>query len=277
MTSIEPAQRPQRKLPPKQERKRGRHEHLSDLPLIAVKSGVKSLSSKLNKVELLADRFRNFNSHAIAMLMWSALGFICLALFFRLAFSVGLHQGSIQSLDEQFLRYIGGQLRSPSWDFFFVDLSSLGSMAVVTAICLISVVLFVLSRDPAAAIHLLIVAVGGFYISGWAKTLIDRPRPEIIPRLIQVGGQSFPSGHAVTAAAIYLTLAILACRHFKNHGARVALFTLAGVMIASVAFSRVYLGVHYPSDVLSGTLIGSAWALFMGGVFSKTHFHNKKS
>jgi undecaprenyl-diphosphatase len=148
-------------------------------------------------------------------------------------------------------------------------------MAVVTAISITSIVLFILSRDPAAAIHLLIVSVGVFQIGSWSKGVIDRPRPDIIPRLIQVGGRSFPSGHAVTASAIYLTLAILACRHFPKHAARVVLFCLAGLLIASVAFSRVYVGVHYPSDVLSGAFLGAAWALFMGGLFSRKHFPRK--
>jgi undecaprenyl-diphosphatase len=226
----------------------------------------------LSRMDRLAQRFRAFTPHTIALLLWSALGFACLAFFFHLAFSIHPGSGAIQSLDDRALRYIGAHLRTQDWDFFFVDLSSLGSMAVVTAICVISMVLFVLSRDPAAAIHLLIVAVGGFRISSWAKTVIDRPRPDIIPKLIQVGGKSFPSGHAVTAAAIYLTLAILACRHFKSHAARVSLFGLAALMIGAVAFSRMYVGVHYPSDVLSGALLGSAWAMFMGAIFSKKHF-----
>lgn len=180
--------------------------------------------------------------------------------------------GAIQSLDEQLLKYVGSSLRSSDWDFFFVDLSTLGSLAMVTAICIISSVLFILARDVTGAIHLLLIAIGGFQIGAWSKKLIERPRPNLIPKLVQVGGQSFPSGHSVTAAAIYLTLAILACRHFKGHLSRVVLFSLAGLMISVVAFSRVYLGVHYPSDVFGGAFLGSAWALLMGALFSRYHF-----
>lgn len=181
-------------------------------------------------------------------------------------------QSPIQSIDEQILRYIGTSIRSSDWDFFFVDLSTLGSLAMVTSICVVSSVLFFLTRDALAALHLILIAVGGFQIGAWSKRLIERPRPNIIPKLVQVGGQSFPSGHAVTAAAIYLTLAILASRHFQSHGARVIIFILAGAIISVVAFSRLYLGVHYPSDVLSGVFLGSAWALLMGALFSKQHF-----
>lgn len=185
---------------------------------------------------------------------------------------VGSLQSFLLSVDEQILQYIGTTIRSPDWDFFFVDLSTLGSLAMVTTICVVSSVLFFLTRDAMAAFHLILIAVGGFQIGTWSKRLIERPRPNIIPKLVQVGGQSFPSGHAVTAAAIYLTLAILASRHFRNHGARVILFVLAATIIFVVAFSRLYLGVHYPSDVLSGVFLGSAWALLMGALFSRQHF-----
>ena len=111
-------------------------------------------------------------------------------------------------------------------------------------------------------------------IAAWAKTWFDRPRPEIIPRLAQAGGMSFPSGHAVTAASIYLTLALLAARHYRRPAARATLFALAGLLIFIVAFSRVYLGVHYPTDVLSGALLGASWALLLGALFSRRRHHS---
>jgi len=217
----------------------------------------------------------NFSSHTLAVFIWTALAFVFLGLFFKIALTiqmVGSLQSFLLSVDEQILQYIGTTIRSPDWDFFFVDLSTLGSLAMVTTICVVSSVLFFLTRDAMAAFHLILIAVGGFQIGTWSKRLIERPRPNIIPKLVQVGGQSFPSGHAVTAAAIYLTLAILASRHFRNHGARVILFVLAATIIFVVAFSRLYLGVHYPSDVLSGVFLGSAWALLMGALFSRQHF-----
>ena len=112
-------------------------------------------------------------------------------------------------------------------------------------------------------------------ISIWTKGIIARPRPSIIPQLIHASGFSYPSGHAITSSAIYLTMAILACRHFKEIRARVILLMLAGIMIALISFSRIYLGVHYPSDTMSGALIGLAWALFMASLFAKTHFAPK--
>lgn len=218
----------------------------------------------------LAMRFKSFSPHTLTRLLWTALALFCLALFVKLCFSI--HGGStIQAIDDTLLRAIGSDLRSPEWDYLWLDLTGLGSRGMMYALCAVSVVLFVLARDPAAAIHLFITVFGSIQLVGWSKSWVERSRPSIIPKLIQAGGQSFPSGHAVTSAAVYLTLAILACRHFKGYRAHATLFALAFGMIATVSFSRLYLGVHYPSDVISGALLGSAWALFLGALFSKRH------
>jgi undecaprenyl-diphosphatase len=236
-------------------------------------------AARLRSSAVSASGRRGLPNHWVLALLKTALGLVFLALFLRLAFSVpapllagSASSSGLQSFDEAVLRFIGEHLRSPSWDFLAVDISSLGSLAVTVTLCVVSAALFLLSRDPAAAIHLGITAAGGFKIAALAKQFVDRPRPEVITRLVQVGGKSFPSGHAVTAAAIYLTLAILASRYFRSNSARVTLFVLAGLVIALVAFSRLYLGVHYPSDVLSGALLGAAWALFLGALFSRQHF-----
>lgn len=230
---------------------------------------------ELDALQRLAARFGGFSPHAVLVLLKAAAALFCLAVFFQLGASA--HVGSaLQPLDEAVLRWVGG-LRSPDYDFFILDLSSLGSMAVVTMICVVSSVLFLFVRDPAAAIHLVLVTWGGYKIIYWSKTLFDRPRPDLIPKLIEVGGKSFPSGHAVTTSAVYLTLAILCLRHFKGTAPRVALFALAGTVVLAVCFSRVYMGVHWPSDMLSGAFLGSAWALFMGALFSKQHFFRKKN
>ncbi len=224
------------------------------------------------KLQKAADRFRSFSPRTLRRLIKTSLALACLALFFKLGTSIqagGLLPQAWQAVDESILSYIGTHLRSPQWDFMVLDLSSLGGLAVTVTICVVAAILLILTRDPAAAVHLGLVSFGGFKIAGWAKTLFDRPRPNLVPKLIQVGGMSFPSGHAVTASAIYLTLAILAARHFKSVASRFTLFLLAGLLILVVAFSRVYMGVHYPSDVLSGALLGSAWALFMGALFSR--------
>lgn len=218
----------------------------------------------------MVNRWRDFSPHTIAIMLKSSFMILCLGLFIRLTFSVTT-QGGIQTFDESILKWVE-TLRTPFWNSMMLDVTALGGLALTVVLGLLAVAVFLLARDPAAAIHLIITSTGGFFISIWTKGLIARPRPSIIPQLIHAAGFSYPSGHSITSAAIYLTMAILACRHFKSIKSRVALLALAAIMITLISFSRIYLGVHYPSDTLSGALIGLAWALFMAALFSKTHF-----
>jgi undecaprenyl-diphosphatase len=182
--------------------------------------------------------------------------------------------GEIQAFDESILRWVE-TLRTPFLNMMMVDVTSLGGLALTVVLGLLISTLFVLAKDPSAAVHLILTAAGGFAISIWSKGLVARPRPSIIPQLIHASGFSYPSGHSITSAAIYLTMAILGCRHFKSHLDRVILLGLAAAMITLISFSRIYLGVHYPSDTFSGALIGMAWALFTASLFSKIHFSDR--
>lgn len=222
------------------------------------------------KILTMVDRWKDFSPHTIAIMLKSSFAILCLALFIRLTFSVAT-SGSVQTFDESILKWVE-TLRTPFWNATMLDITALGGLALTVVLGLLAVIIFLLARDPAAAIHLILTAAGGFYISLSTKSIIARARPSIIPQLIHVSGFSYPSGHAVTSSAIYITMAILGCRHFKPIKTRIALLFLAGIMIALISFSRIYLGVHYPSDTISGALVGLAWALFMAALFSKTHF-----
>lgn len=221
-------------------------------------------------MKLLVDKWRDFSPHAIAIMLKSAAAVFCMALFIRLTFSIS-PTGSVQTFDEGILRWVE-TLRTPFLNSMMLDITALGGLALTVVLGLLAVIIFLLTRDPAAAIHLVLTSAGGFFISLWTKGIISRPRPSIIPKLIHAAGFSYPSGHSVTSAAIYLTMAILACRHFKPIRTRIILLLLAGIMIALISFSRIYLGVHYPSDTISGALIGLAWALIMAALFAKIHF-----
>jgi undecaprenyl-diphosphatase len=219
---------------------------------------------------LLVDKWRDFSPHTAAIMLKSAAAILCLALFIRLTLSIA-PTGSVQTFDEDILRWVE-TLRTPFFNSMMLDVTALGGLALTVVLGLLAVIMFLLVRDPAAAVHLTLTSAGGFYISIWTKSLISRPRPSVIPQLIHASGFSYPSGHSITSAAIYLTMAILACRHFRPIKTRIILLTLAGIMIALISFSRIYLGVHYPSDTMSGALIGLAWSLIMAALFAKTHF-----
>jgi undecaprenyl-diphosphatase len=90
---------------------------------------------------------------------------------------------------------------------------------------------------------------------------MERPRPELVSHLVEVQTSSFPSGHATLSAVVYLTIGALLAREQKSRRTRLYVMTVAILMALLIGCSRVYLGVHWPTDVLAGWAIGSGWAM----------------
>jgi undecaprenyl-diphosphatase len=102
---------------------------------------------------------------------------------------------------------------------------------------------------------------GGWFLNGALKQLFQRPRPDIVPHLREVMTMSFPSGHALQSAVVYLTLGALSMHIAQRRLTKLYCMTVGATATVLVGASRVYLGVHYPTDVLAGWLIGLSWAL----------------
>ena len=160
------------------------------------------------------------------------------------------------------------EFRMPLLDDIAIEVTALGSVTLVTLFVLINLFFLFLKRDRLGAIQLMVASLGaGLWI--WiAKLSIARERPQLVPHLVEVEGFSYPSGHSLIAAAVYLTLAILINRGFPSWRVRSLILLMASMLIGLVGFSRVYVGVHYPSDVASGILLGMAWAFFVASLFS---------
>ena len=109
---------------------------------------------------------------------------------------------------------------------------------------------------------LLAATAGSILLNNVLKLYFDRPRPEVFDRLTHTASSSFPSGHAMSATVVYGTVGYLLARLHKRPWARAVTLLLAVTMILLICFSRLYLGVHYPSDVLAGIVIGLAWSGF---------------
>ena len=120
--------------------------------------------------------------------------------------------------------------------------------------------LFLVGRR-ATAFFVLASVTGGYLCTNFLKFGFDRPRPEYLTPLVRIYSASFPSGHAALSAIAYLTLATLLARAQSTHGARLYFMAIALSLTLLVGLSRVYLGVHYPTDVLAGWCFGCAWAL----------------
>jgi len=108
----------------------------------------------------------------------------------------------------------------------------------------------------------LVSIIGASLLNIIFKLSLHRPRPELVPHLARVSNASFPSGHAMISAAIFLTVGAMLAETQKRPAARAYLMGLAGLLVILIGCSRVYLGVHWPSDVMAGWCFGSVWALF---------------
>jgi undecaprenyl-diphosphatase len=140
------------------------------------------------------------------------------------------------------------------------DVTALGGVGVLTFLTLAAGGLLWLQRRRGTAFFLLAAVGSGVALSNLAKSLFDRPRPDLVPHGSYVYTASFPSGHSMMAAVTYLTLAVLVARTFPERALKVYVVALAVIVTLSVGVSRVYLGVHWPTDVLAGWAAGGAWA-----------------
>ena len=198
-------------------------------------------------------------------LLWSGLALLFFGLFLRVTWEMR-EDSSIDSWDRRLLVFISNS-RTTSLNGPAVDFTALGSPTVLTLFTVIGVVVLLLNRDRRGSTYLALGSGVAGLSTYLLKHLFTRERPNIVPRLVEVSGFSYPSGHSIGASSFYLLLAFLSCRYFRTGRSRAVVFACAGILIVGVCFSRLYLGVHYPSDVLSGMLLGSAWVCLLTYVF----------
>jgi undecaprenyl-diphosphatase len=141
------------------------------------------------------------------------------------------------------------------------DITALGGIAVLTLMIGSVAGFLLLRRLYGAAVFLLAATSGGLVASTLLKLVFERERPSIVPHLSYVSSHSFPSGHSLLAAVIYLTLGALLMRVVEGQALKAYFLLVALMLTVLVGVSRVYLGVHYPTDVLAGWAAGLAWAV----------------
>lgn len=180
------------------------------------------------------------------------------------------HSKRIERMDDDLMRRIA-RFRTPHLNEAVRDVTSLGGLTLAALTAIGSMVL--VRRSPLAMLQIALGSMGGILAEVGIKRRFARPRPETIQRLQLVTSWSYPSGHSIASASLFLTLAFVGSRHHHGPCTRAALLTTAGVLATIVGTSRVYLGVHYPSDVIGGLALGTAWACMLESLFDYVRAH----
>ena len=210
-------------------------------------------------------RFRKLERHEIT---WLVVGVgVCLLLWGFLSLASEVMEGDTTSLDTKILvalrkaddpsRPIG-----PSWiEDSLLDITAIGGPTVLWLVVLSVVGFLLLQTRYHTAVVVAVTATTGDLLNFALKNLFLRPRPDIVPHLRAVSGtMSFPSGHAMESAIIYLTLGAMLMRLAERRVTKIYCISMAIFVTLLVGTSRVYLGVHYPSDVVAGWMFGFLWA-----------------
>ena len=199
-------------------------------------------------------------------LTWLAVGF-CASVFLLLFIAIASQvvAGDTQTLDVRILL----ALRNPAdparpigpwWlQLSGVDITSLGSFAVLTLVSAAVVGFLVLQGRPHTAVFVALTAASGEAANYLLKQFFNRPRPTVVPHLV-IASPSFPSGHAMESAIVYLTLGAVMMRVAERRVTKMYCLGIAVLLTVLVGLSRIYLGVHYPSDVVAGWAVGFMWA-----------------
>jgi undecaprenyl-diphosphatase len=184
--------------------------------------------------------------------------------------------GKTQVFDDSILRWLGAH-RTPLLTATMLEITALGTGTVVMMTVLISATFLWLTRHRHSAALLGVATAGGLVLNNLLKMGFGRPRPAIIDWGVQAVSSSFPSGHAMNAVIVYGTVAYLVARLQSSHRIRVFTLGFAALIIVLVCASRLYLGVHYPSDVLAGLTIGLAWAAFCMATLEALQLYAKRN
>jgi undecaprenyl-diphosphatase len=200
---------------------------------------------------------------AQALLIWFALA-SALWVFFTLGAEIG--EGDTGAFDKYLITLLrtsgnGGEPIGPSWfKDSMRDVTALGGFTFLTLMTIVVVLALLFHRKRREAIVLTITALIAQISIELLKFLYDRPRPTLLMPQIHALTKSFPSGHTTESTAIFLTVATVIASLETKHHTKLLAYVVATFAIIAIGFSRVYLGMHWPTDVLGGWVLGTVWA-----------------
>lgn len=195
-----------------------------------------------------------------------AVAAIAAGIWFFLAIAGEVKEGDTQSFDKALLlsmrRPVDLEPRgSVAFQEMARDVTALGGALVLALVTMVTAGFLWLDGKGRMAVFVGLSVATGTLLSTLLKDLFHRPRPELVPHAMHVSSTSFPSGHSMLSAVTYLTLAALLARSHERRRVKVYFMVVAVVLMLMIGVSRVYLGVHWPTDVLAGWIAGAVWAL----------------
>lgn len=176
-------------------------------------------------------------------------------------------EGETTGLDRQILlalrnpSNLADPIGSRSFEESMRDVTALGGFTVLTLLTVVATLALVFHKKRRQALVFAATVLAAQVSSELFKALYERPRPDLVPHGSYVYSHSFPSGHSTLAAATYLTLATVIASLEPRRATKALCYLLAVVLVVMIGFSRVYLGVHWPSDVVAGWSLGAGWAM----------------
>jgi undecaprenyl-diphosphatase len=174
----------------------------------------------------------------------------------------GVEEGVTQPFDETVLHWFASH-RTPFLDEAMLEITTLGAGLVLIMIVAIASVFLWQTQHKWSAYLLLLATLGGKLLNTSLKLFYHRPRPSIVESLTDVHSASFPSGHAMSSMVVYGSVAYLVGRLEPGKHLKRTTWLIAAIVILAIGTSRMYLGVHYPSDVIAGFIAGMAWIGFL--------------
>ena len=200
-------------------------------------------------------------------------GVVAVAIFAAVAEAVT--EGVTPSFDERVLQWFQSH-RTPLLDKIMVEITTLGGGVVLVMIVLVAAV-FLWQTQHRWSVYLLLLGVlGGKLLNTILKQFFSRDRPSVVEWVTDVHSASFPSGHSMSSMVVYGSIAYLVGRLDYRPALRHSIWALAAVVILLIGISRMYLGVHYPSDVIAGFLGGLAWLGFVVASLKALQFFAKR-
>jgi undecaprenyl-diphosphatase len=210
---------------------------------------------------------RIFKRHRIDSGMLVVFLVLATMLFGFIKLAAEVMEGDTLAFDRWLLRALRSARNAsvpagPGWlQECMIDITALGGVSVLTLIIALAAGYLLAVRKVRTAAFVVAAVSAGAVASTLLKQGFVRTRPDIVAHLVEVDTTSFPSGHAMNSAISYLTLCALLARTEKHRAVRIYLLIVGIGLTLVIGFSRVYLGVHWPSDVIAGWCVGGAWAV----------------